>query len=133
MELFKWSGKMSVGIQEIDDQHQNLINIINKLFKAMLAGKAQKIINEIVDELIEYADYHFDTEEKYFDQHGYPDSHQHTLQHSFYKDEILLFKKEILNGKSTVPMQVFNFLKDWLTNHIMKSDKKYAEFLENKN
>ena len=99
----------------------------------MIDGKAQKIINETVDDLINYADYHFKTEEKYFELHNYPESQQHIIQHSFYKDEILQFKKEILDGKSTVPIDVFNFLKDWLTEHIMQSDKKYAKYYSNNN
>lgn len=48
------------------------------------------------------------------------------------KDENLHFKKELLNGKNTLPMEVFNFLKDWLTEHILISDKKYSKYLNSK-
>ncbi|MCK5032280.1 MAG: hemerythrin family protein [Calditrichia bacterium] len=132
MELIKWSDEMSVNIKEIDDQHKKLIEIINNLFIAMLEGKAQDIINKTVDELINYAEYHFSTEENYFEKHNYPGFHSHKIQHSYYKDEILNYKQELLNGKSTVPTDVFNFLKDWLTEHIMNSDKKYSKYLNNK-
>ena len=132
MQLFNWSQELSVNIKEIDEQHKKLIGLINHLFDAMLEGKTQKLINDIVDELINYAEYHFNTEEKYFALHNYPESQQHAVQHSFYKDEILQFKKELLHGKSTVPMDVFNFLKDWLTEHIMQSDKKYALYFSEK-
>ena len=132
MDLFTWTDDFSVNIAEIDKQHKKLIEIINNLFNAMLEGSAQEIINKTVDELINYADYHFSTEENYFDRHNYPGFHNHQIQHSFYKDEILQFKKELLNGKSTVPMEVFNFLKDWLTEHIMNSDKNYSKYLNSK-
>ena len=124
---------MSVYIEEIDEQHKKLIEHLNNLFSAMIDGKAQKIINDTVDELIDYADYHFKTEEKYFEVHNYPVAQQHIIQQSFFKDEILQFKKAILDGKSTVPMDVFNFLKDWLTEHIMQSDKKYAKYFSKNN
>ena len=132
MELITWNEEMSVNIEKMDKQHKILIDNLNNLFKAMLDGKAQEIINKTVDELIDYADFHFNAEEDYFERHKYPESNAHKIQHSFYKDEILLFKKELLDGKSTVPMDVFNFLKDWLMDHILNSDKKYSKYLNSK-
>ena len=132
MELIIWTDEMSVNINEIDEQHKKLIKLINNLFNAMLEGKAQEIINKTVDDLIDYTEYHFTTEENYFENHSYPGFHNHKIQHSYFKDEILIFKNELLNGKSTVPMDVFNFLKDWLTEHIMNSDKKYSKYLNSK-
>ena len=91
MELISWTDEMSVNINEIDEQHKKLIELINNLFNAMLEGKAQDIINKTIDELINYANYHFSTEENYFEKHNYPGFHSHKIQHSFYKDEILQF------------------------------------------
>ena len=132
MDFITWTEEMSVNIENMDNQHKILIDNLNNLFNAMLEGKAQEIINKTVDELIDYADFHFSAEEDYFERHKYPDYQAHKIEHSFYKDEILLFKKELLDGKSTVPMDVFNFLKDWLTNHILNSDKKYSKYLNSK-
>lgn len=132
MELIEWSDEMSVNIKRIDEQHKKLIDLLNSLFIAMLDGLAQNVIDKIVSELINYADYHFKTEEYYFEEHNYPGFHSHKIQHSYYKDEILNFKQELLKGKTTVPMDVFNFLKDWLTDHILKSDQKYSKYLNDK-
>ena len=132
MDLINWTEEMSVNIEEIDNQHKKLIDLLNELFSAMLDGKAQKIIDKIVNDLIEYTDYHFTTEENYFENHSYSGFHNHKIQHSYFKDEILIFKNELVNGKSTVPMDVFNFLKDWLTEHILNSDKKYSKYLNSK-
>ena len=132
MKLITWTEEMSVNIEKMDEQHKILIEQINNLFNAMLDGKAQEIINKTVDELINYADFHFKAEEEYFERHNYPEFQTHKIQHSYYKDEILLFKKDLLDGKSTVPMDVFNFLKGWLTDHILNSDKKYSKYLNSK-
>ena len=132
MELIEWSDEMSVNIKRIDEQHKKLIDLLNSLFMAMLDGLAQNVIDKIVSELINYADYHFKTEEYFFEEYDYPDFHSHKIQHSYYKDEILNFKQELLNGKSTVPIDVYNFLKDWLTDHILKSDQKYSKYLNEK-
>ena len=72
MELFTWSDEMSVNIKRIDEQHKKLIDLLNSLFLAMIEGQAQSVIEKIVGELINYADYHFKTEEYYFEEHNYP-------------------------------------------------------------
>lgn len=132
MELITWSDELNVNIKIIDQQHKKLIDLLNSLFLSMLEGQAQSLINKIVDELINYAEYHFETEEKYFEEYEYPGAHSHKIQHSYYKDEILNFKTDLMHGKSTVPVDVFNFLKDWLKEHIMNSDKKYSKYLNSK-
>jgi hemerythrin-like metal-binding protein len=66
IELIVWSDELSVNIEEIDKQHKKLIDVINVLFNAMIEGKTQNIIDTIIDDLIDYAKYHFSTEEKYF-------------------------------------------------------------------
>ena len=44
MALFTWQDKYSVGIRQIDDQHKQLINMINELNDAMLAGKEKEVL-----------------------------------------------------------------------------------------
>lgn len=129
MELIQWHTDMSVKITEIDQQHKYLINLLNELFDAMIKGKADSIINEVVDSLIEYSNFHFSVEEKYFDDYEYPGAEHHKLAHVFFIDEVKNFKKEIGEGRKTVSVDVFNYLKDWLTDHIMVSDKKYSKYL----
>lgn len=130
MAFIDWSDKdFSVGIVEIDDQHKQLVNLINELHSSMMARKAKEILGEVIDELIEYTAYHFSTEEKYFDQYGYEETDAHKKIHKDFVNEVLKFQKDVQSNKLFVSSKILNFLKNWLLNHIKVTDKKYMAFM----
>ncbi|KJU82799.1 hemerythrin-like, metal-binding domain protein, partial [Candidatus Magnetobacterium bavaricum] len=63
MPFIVWNDNIGLGIREIDDQHKALIDIINNLFDAMSAKRANEILSGIFKELIDYTRYHFSAEE----------------------------------------------------------------------
>ncbi len=129
MELIQWNSALSVKIAEIDEQHQYLIKLINKLFEAVLEGEANKIIEETINKLEEYASVHFSTEEIYFDKYNYPEAESHKSEHKVMQEKIAGYKAELMKSNGSLPMEVFNFLKDWLQEHIMDNDQKYSKYL----
>ena len=130
MAFIDWDKKnYSVGVDEIDDQHKQLVNLINELHSAMMARKAKEVLGEVIDELIEYTSYHFETEEKYFDKFGYSETEEHKKIHKNFVNEVLNFQKDVQKNKLFVSSKILNFLKDWLLNHIKVTDKKYAPFM----
>lgn len=66
-EVVQWSEKLSVGIKEIDDQHKHFIGIVNKLHESVEKGDVTDELDKIFVELNDYAAFHFETEEKYFE------------------------------------------------------------------
>jgi hemerythrin len=129
MLLITWSEALSVGIKEIDGQHQCLIELVNRLHDSMKAGKGNSVLGPVLLDLIEYTAFHFSTEENYFKQYGYPEYLRHKIEH----DELTRKTKELNEGflaeKVSITIDVMNFLKDWLRNHILGADKKYSSFL----
>jgi hemerythrin-like metal-binding protein len=132
MPLLTWNKDYSVKIQEIDVQHQKLVELINELHDGMKIGKGKEIIGKILNELVNYTAFHFQTEEKLFDKYGYPDKIVHKRQHGDLVEQVMSFKKSFDEGKGVVTVDLMNFLKDWLTNHINNSDKNYSKFLNSK-
>jgi len=128
MALIRWENKMSVKVKEIDEQHKKLVNMINELHQAMLERKSKEALGEIIDGLIEYTDTHFKTEQKYFDKFGYPEADTHKKEHQDFVKKVVDFKKGYDEGKLLLSLDIMNFLKDWLVNHIMGSDQKYSDF-----
>ena len=128
MALIIWNSGYSVGNEEIDTQHQKLIEIINTLHDAMRIGKGKEIIEKVLDELTNYTIFHFAIEEKLFDLHKYPGSLIHKKNHSDLVAKVIAFKENYFNGSSLLTLDLMNFLKDWLVNHIAKSDKEYTAF-----
>jgi len=126
MEIVKWTEQYSVGIKEIDNQHKSLIIIINELFTLMSEGKAKDNLNNIFDHLTEYTKKHFLIEETMLYKYAYQDLEQHKLEHAKFIEKLNNLKSDFNQGKVTISLEILNFLKDWLLNHIKISDKKYS-------
>ena len=127
-ELIKWSDMYKLGIEEIDPQHQKLIGIINRLYQVMQESTEKENMKIIFKELIDYADYHFSTEERHFEEFNYIDKVEHTRSHEAYKEKIAQFAKEYEDkGSTMLPFQLIDFLGEWWTGHIRGADRKYVE------
>ena len=129
MSILVWNDNLSVNIQEIDDQHKNLVKMINELNTAMLHGKTKQVLGEIIHGLINYAGTHFATEEKYFHQFHYPDTEIHKRQHNEFVKKVTKFKQDFDQNRILLSIDIMKFLQEWLINHIKGSDKKYGPFL----
>jgi hemerythrin len=132
MALINWHSNYIVNIKKIDKQHQQLVNIINELHDGMKTGKGKEILSNILDELIKYTAFHFKYEEMLFDKYVYPETKIHKRQHSDLVEKVLAYKENYNNGKKVLTMEVMDFLKEWLTRHIVGSDKNYSSFLNSK-
>jgi hemerythrin len=126
MPLIQWNDGLSVNVAEIDKQHQKLVGMINDLNDAMLQGKGKDIIGKILNGLFLYAGTHFKTEERYFDQFGYPEAESHKKEHTDFVKKVSEFKSGFDQGKVGLSVDVMKFLSNWLQNHIKGVDKKYA-------
>ena len=127
MPLFDWKDNYSMGIAEIDTQHQKLFDIINHLYDLMRQSQAVTLIKPILQELTDYAAYHFSTEEKYFVKFQYPEMESHIREHLAYKQKINDFVLEADHPDGTIPFTLMNFLSDWWVNHIIGVDKHYIQ------
>jgi hemerythrin len=128
-----WDEKMSVGVALMDDQHKKLIALLNELFDAMIAGHGRDQLGHITDELIDYTRTHFAQEEKLIEQHGFPDVVGHHAAHEALTKQVFdVQQRHKAGGSAVLSMEVLNFLKSWLLNHIQGTDKKYGAYLNSK-
>lgn len=132
MALFPWKKEYSVNIAEIDQQHQQLVAMVNELHDAMTAQKGKEVLGLILTKLISYTSTHFATEEKLMQQHGYPDYDTHKAKHEKMVAKVLALQNDYKSGKITLTFEVSKFLQDWLNKHILGTDMKYSTFLNNK-
>lgn len=130
--MIQWSSALSVGVREIDGQHQRLVKLINDLDEAMRVGKGKEMLGRIVSELAGYARVHFSTEEKYFDQFGYPEAPEHRQEHRNFIEKVSGFKAEFDAGRLGLTIEIMSFLSDWLKGHILGKDKRYSAFFNEK-
>jgi hemerythrin-like metal-binding protein len=128
---FTWKEKYSVHVQEIDQQHKQLVKLIFELFNSINKQATKEKLGSILDELVKYASYHFATEEKYFDTFDYEGKEEHVNEHRKFADKVVDFQKKYLNHEVEISFELIDFLEDWLLNHLIESDQKYIRcFME---
>ncbi len=130
--LLRWSPSLSVGLNSIDDQHKILVELINELYQKMHGNSAQAAIGTVLGKLINYTETHFKFEEDLFAKHGYEEKAEHMTIHRTLVSQLVDFQKEFKTGQSDISLELMEFLKDWLINHIKKTDTKYVPFLKSK-
>lgn len=130
--FFPWSEKMETGISKFDNQHKKLVEIINNLYSAIQAGKSDQVLDKILNELVEYTVYHFNSEEEAFKQFNYPEYEKHHKIHEDLKATVVDFISKYKSGDQAIGFSLMNFLKKWLVQHIMGTDTKYGPFLKGK-
>ena len=129
MSLFVWDAKYSLNITEIDRQHQRLFALFNELYEAMQQGHGNDVIDKVLDRALDYTAYHFAAEEKLLLEHGYPEETVHRAEHARLAEQVKALQQKRRLGESHVTMATLKLLCDWLNNHILGSDKKFAPFL----
>ncbi|MGQ1890732.1 bacteriohemerythrin [Thermophagus sp. OGC60D27] len=129
--LIQWTEDLSVGNGTLDQEHQKWISLLNDFYEGLKAGKSKEKLTELVVGMLEYTKYHFADEERYMKSIHFPEFENHKAKHDFYIDKITQFYEKIQNNQLILSLEVTNFLKNWLINHIKGTDKKYAEFAKN--
>jgi hemerythrin len=124
-EFIKWDNKYSVGNLLLDNQHKTLIKLINELHYAMQNGKGKQALNGILTEVVSYTIDHFTNEEQLMTKYSFPELGQHRLEHKKLAQKAIELQTNYSNASAPLTIDVLQFLKEWLTNHIEKSDMKY--------
>lgn len=129
MAFIEWTDKNKVNIQEVDDQHQRLFDILNRLHDAVSQGKEQGEVFAILDELIDYTVYHFQTEEKLYVEHGFPGYEEHKAAHDELTGTAVELQGKLREGSATISFELLDFLHDWLMDHTLGLDQEMGPYL----
>jgi hemerythrin len=127
-----WNDDLLTGIAEVDSQHKWLVDATNRLHDELSKPQPDGgTVGEILEGLVDYTYNHFIMEEELFERLGYPGTAAHKAQHDVFTGKIssLLIRHEsgeIASGDA------LELLKNWLIEHIMKTDKAYVPFLQSK-
>jgi hemerythrin-like metal-binding protein len=129
-EIFPWDKNFETGIYEIDEQHKQLVNILNHLAAHLANRSHPATLNKYFDELAEYANYHFKTEEEIWNKHFQDDEwlSEHQTTHQSFIDQVIELKEEDgVKPLDTVIQNIISFLSKWLAYHILDTDKRMAK------
>ncbi len=128
--FFKWLPAYSVNIDAVDEQHKELVNILNRLFIAVSRLEGDKVIAGILDALTDYTRTHFALEEQLMRMARYEDLDAHQEEHRRLMEKLdVLCRKHLLEDKP-IYFEMLAFLKTWLREHIQGEDTKYSAALQ---
>jgi hemerythrin-like metal-binding protein len=130
-KLITWSRSYSVGVSQMDKEHQRLIDIINNLYAAMRSGRSKDAIGTILDELIDYTKSHFAHEEKLMQEINYEGFDEQKRCHVALVSQVVEIQQKYRAG-TALGQEVMSFLKDWLIKHIQGVDKRYGPAMNKK-
>jgi hemerythrin len=130
-ELVAWSDIYITGIELIDEQHKELVNLTNHLYRACLDGDGRLVFKEVMHRLVNYVKFHFGAEIKLLEKINFPDYHDHKKQHEDLVKDILdaISNYDDSDSKKFMPNVFVRTLKDWIFTHIAVSDKIYSTYV----
>lgn len=128
--MIKWKEEYSVGIELIDNQHKRLFEIADKAYELLkndyYTDKYDRIVT-ILQELKHYTVFHFNAEEKYMESIGYKRLLSHKVQHDDFIDKINSYDLDKVDqDQDRYITDLLDFIINWISNHILHTDKKYA-------
>jgi hemerythrin len=129
--MLKWTDELSVGVNEIDSQHKELLSRVSGLLSAMSMGKGKHEVTETLDFLADYVVIHLNTEERIMKEHAYPGFDHHRRQHAVFTEKVSALREQLdrAGPSSFLAIQSQRLLSDWLINHISVIDSALGAFL----
>jgi hemerythrin len=131
-EIVSWRPEYSVNIAELDSQHQNLFRIIQNLHDAIAAGRGHEVTQATLEKVVTYTIHHFATEENLMQQCGFPGTAAHRIEHNTLTVKISQLQREHESGSPDAAEGFLRILRQWLEEHILKTDQEYVQFLNSK-
>ncbi len=131
MAMYEMKAEYYTGIGFVDDEHKKLFEIANTVYDLLIdefIPDKYDYIMEVVNELKDYAKYHFDHEEEYMSKTKYRKFLSHKVAHDGFIEKISEYNADIVdeNQKDSL-LELLEFLTTWLVEHILMQDKLYAE------
>lgn len=101
MPIIEWNSSFLIGIHEIDKHHKHLVALLNQVYDGHKLEIPQHRLHSIIVELSDYANYHFNCEERWMKDTSYPDFEEHKKEHDIFKCRIIEFQKDFKLNRST--------------------------------
>lgn len=126
MELIYWDSRLETAISSIDDDHKKIIVVANKLHTAFKKQSGRSVVSSLLEELKYETILHFVKEEEIMKDSGYPKYEYHKSQHTELIKQLDYTICSLDDGSIFVSPTTMVFLRDWLTYHILGSDRQFS-------
>ena len=127
--IVSWRTRYSMNIAEIDHQHKDIIGSINKFFDGIFKGDSNREASYCLDEIIQTSWDHFSYEENLMELYEYPGLNSHKSTHDYFIKSLQDIRYSIENNPGPVSLSSGDYIRKWIVNHILATDKSYSTFM----
>ncbi len=129
MSAIQWDPLFECGDSAIDAQHRSLVDSINRLEAALSHGRKVEAMESVLDELENYVQEHFGTEEEFFAEVAYPGAEEHIAKHRLFSATVSELRRDFEGGDEASAVNLLSVLGDWFVRHVSDEDIKYRPYL----
>lgn len=130
MSVFRWSDEFSLQIPSIDEQHRQLLGVLDALHHAVTVAADRDHLQGLLRRFSSLATYHFAYEEALFTAHDYPSADEHKQEHRDLVGRLRKLRGRLRAAEAVREDEFIGFLNEWLMLHILGSDRAYATHLQ---
>lgn len=129
MAVIKWRDSYNTGIEAVDLEHRKLVDLIEAMYTNVRDKEPKDAVEKVVNEIAGYTQEHFTNEEMLMEKEQYPQLDDHKKEHQNLIEEVAVFKERLLKNFPDGREDFYRFLREWLINHILESDKKFGVYV----
>ena len=130
-EKIEWTPDLTVGVDELDEDHRRLIGYLNEFVEAASERRGFFVVDDVFSKLIDYTVFHFAREERVMEACGYPRLEEHRREHDRLRKRLIDCRdRYALSATKDLSNEIRAFLLSWLREHIMKMDVDYRSYVE---
>lgn len=126
--IYPWEEKYNLGIEDIDQQHRKLLDIVNKLGDIIINNddESKDLLKRLANELKEYGESHFALEEGRMIEVNYCDYEAHIKEHVIFRQKIEEICKMVEEQKRIPAIDFIHYLMIWFVDHVQIVDRRYV-------
>ena len=129
MALLQWKSEYSVGIDAVDHEHRELIDLINRLYDAAVSRRSREAVLVFFGDLFKAISAHFALEERFMRESGYDQLGSHKQDHERLLDEIRDIMDDFEEGEELDDLSLARSLDAWFSRHFESHDARLHKAL----
>ncbi|MGI9261482.1 MAG: bacteriohemerythrin [Woeseiaceae bacterium] len=124
MSLLQWKSEYSVGIESMDVEHREMIDLINNVYQRLGSSPDPGDIEDCLEKIFNTISLHFALEERIMREHAYAEYAEHKEDHEDLLDEIRDLMDQFIADTDSGARLLEKRLSDWFVRHFATFDAR---------
>jgi len=130
MSFIQWNPGLETGIEKIDKQHMEFVDMLNLFNESILSGKHESAVSHILKHLIDYTHFHFNEEVKLIDESDYTHAEVHKRDHAGFMKAISDFTDLSYEHDREPYYDILDYMQSWIITHVRYVDMDFFRYLD---